>query len=146
MAVSPQRSCAQLTTVNGQARPEPGCHSCGIGRESSGDGLPLHYGFLRRLIEMNLAVHVIDPIDRNEMMMAAGFRIVLGQHDTVAAFLVVDGADMFTVRSNHFHVFLNVQTFEHVILPLFSIKTLVERQGSWLRPSLLNWDIQSSAE
>src|SRR5262249_21390749 len=103
---------------------------CGIGRENSGDGLPFKHGFLRRLIEVNLAVHIIDPIDRNEMMMAAGFRIVLGQHDTVAAFFMVDGSDMFTVRSNHFHMFLNVQTFEHMILLLFSMKTLVERQGS----------------
>jgi hypothetical protein len=42
------------------------------------------------------------------MMMAAGFRIVLGQHDTVAAFRMVDDSNMFTIRSNHFHVFLNV--------------------------------------
>ena len=54
------------------------------------------------------------------MMMAAGFRIVLGQHEAVAAFFMIDGSDMLTVRSNHFHVFLNVQTFEHVILLIFS--------------------------
>src|SRR5262245_701175 len=66
---------------------------------NSGNCLPFHHGFLRRLIEVNLAVHIIDPIDRNEMMMAAGFRIILGQHDTVTTFFMVDGSDMFTVRS-----------------------------------------------
>src|SRR5262245_58617052 len=86
---------------------------------NSGDCLPFHHGFLRRLIEVNLAVHIIDPIDRNEMMMAAGFRIVLGQHDTVAAFRMVDDSNMFTIRSNDFHVFLNVQALEHVNSPSF---------------------------
>src|SRR5215475_91882 len=92
---------------------------------NSTDCLPFHHGLLRRLVEVNLTVHIVDPVDRNEVMMSASFRIVLGQHDAIATFCMVDGSDMFTVRSNHFHVFLNVQTFEHVPLPLFSIKRLL---------------------
>ena len=60
---------------------------------------------------MNLVVHVTNPVDRDEMMTAAGFRIVLGQDDAIVAFLVIDSADVFTIRSNHFDVLLNVQTF-----------------------------------
>src|SRR5262245_48164834 len=63
---------------------------------NSGGGLPFRYGFLRGPVEVNLAVHIINPIERNEMMTTAGFRIILGQHYTVAAFFMVDRSDMFT--------------------------------------------------
>ena len=51
------------------------------------------------------------------MMTAAGFRIVHGQDDAAVVFFVVDHADVLIIRSNHFHMFLNVQTFEHVTSP-----------------------------
>jgi hypothetical protein len=63
--------------------------------EGSGGRLPLQHRFLRRLIEVNLAVYVLDPIDRDEMMMTTGFRVVLGQDNAVVAFLVIDRSDMF---------------------------------------------------
>jgi hypothetical protein len=118
------RSCAELTTRKWQS--------------PAGAGLPLiveldektqatvchsSMAFCDGLLRWTLRSTLTDPIDRNEMMMTAGFRVVLGQHDTVAAFFMVNGSDVVTVRSNHFHVFLYVQTFEHVILLLFSIKT-----------------------
>ena len=72
--------------------------------------MPLRHRFLRRLIEVNLAVNVLNPMNRDKMAMTAGFRVVFGQDDAIVAFLVVDGANMFAVRPNHFHVFVNVQT------------------------------------
>src|ERR1700730_4301296 len=62
---------------------------------------------------MDLVVHVIDPFDRDEMRPAAGLRVVLGQNDTVGAFLVVNSADVLAIGTHHFHMVLNVETFEH---------------------------------
>jgi hypothetical protein len=53
--------------------------------------------FCDGLLRVNLAVYVLDPIDRDEMTMTAGCRVVLGQDNAVVAFLVVDGSDMFAV-------------------------------------------------
>ena len=64
------------------------------------------------------------------MTMTAGFRVVLGQDNAVVAFLVVDDSDMFAVRSNRFHVFLNVQTFEHIVLPSLMGERLVVGHSS----------------
>jgi hypothetical protein len=83
--------------------------------QGSGGRLPLQHRFLRRLIEVNLAVNVLDPINRDEMTMTAGFRVVFGQDDSIVTFLMVDRANMFAVRSNHFHLFVTFfrpQTFE----------------------------------
>jgi hypothetical protein len=42
----------------------------------SGRDLPIRKGSLRGFIEMDLVVHEIDPISRNEMGLATGFRII----------------------------------------------------------------------
>jgi hypothetical protein len=65
--------------------------------EASGSHLPFHHGFLRRFVEMDLGVHVIDPFDRDEVRSAAGVRVILRQDDQVGTFLVVDRADMLTI-------------------------------------------------
>ena len=67
---------------------------------------------------MDPLVHVIDPFDRNEMMPAAGLRIVLAQYDAVGSLQMVDGTNMLAVQAHNFHVFLNVKTFEHVAPPV----------------------------
>ena len=62
--------------------------------------------------------------------MTAGLRAVLGQDDAIVTFLVVDGSNVFAVRSNHFHVFLNVQTLEYVVLPSLMGERLVGGHSS----------------
>src|SRR5262249_18899153 len=71
---------------------------------------------------MDLLVHVIDPIDRDEVLLAARFRIVLAQYDTVGGLQVVDRANVFAVQAHNFHVLLNAQTFEHIAPPLLPRK------------------------
>src|SRR5437588_8278498 len=81
---------------------------------------------------MHLLVHVIDPIDRDEVLPAARFRIVLAQYDAVGSLQVVDGTNVFAVQAHNFNVFLNVQTFEHVAPPLTtSEKRFVGEGSSW---------------
>jgi hypothetical protein len=81
---------------------------------------------------MDLLVHVIDPIDRDEVLPAARFRIVLAQYDAVGSLQVVDGTNVFAVQAHNFHVLLNVQTFEHVAPPLITNeKRFVGEGGSW---------------
>ena len=69
---------------------------------------------------MDLLVHVIDPIDRDEMLPAASFRIVLAQYDAVGSLQVVEGTNVLAVQAHNFHVLLNVQTFEYVAPPLIT--------------------------
>src|SRR5215468_1679318 len=54
-----------------------------------GSRLPFRSCFCCRLIEMNLLVHVIDPIDPDEVLPAARFRIVLAQYDAIGGLQVV---------------------------------------------------------
>src|ERR1700720_271303 len=79
---------------------------------------------------MDLLVHISDPIDRDEMLPPAGFRIVLAQYDAVGGFQVVDGSNVVAVQAHNFHVLLNVQAFEHVSPPLITRwKTLSMGRG-----------------
>jgi hypothetical protein len=57
---------------------------------------------------MDLLVHVIDPVDRDEMLLSARFRIVLAQYDAIGSLQVVDSTNVFAVQAHDFHAFLNV--------------------------------------
>ena len=69
---------------------------------------------------MDLLVHIIDPIDRDEVLPAARFRIVLAQYDAIGILQVVDGTNVFAVQAHNFHILLNVQTLEYVAPPLIT--------------------------
>src|SRR5690606_2263160 len=56
---------------------------------------------------MDVAVDMVDPVQRNEVMLPAGLGVVLGQLDLVLAFDVIDGSDMLAIRAEYFHVFLD---------------------------------------
>ena len=43
---------------------------------------------------MNLLVHVIDPIDPDEVLPAARFRIVLAQYDAIGSLQAVDSTNV----------------------------------------------------
>jgi hypothetical protein len=58
---------------------------------------------------MDLLVHVVDPIDRDEVLPAARFRTVLAQYDAIGGLQVVDGTNVFAVQAHNFHILLNVQ-------------------------------------
>ena len=79
---------------------------------------------------MDLLVHVVDPIDRDEVLPPAGFRIVLAQYDAVSSLQVVDGTDVFAVQAQNFHVLLNVQTFEDVAPPLITNESEPSRSNA----------------
>jgi hypothetical protein len=57
---------------------------------------------------MNLLVHVIDPIDRDEVLLPARFRIVLAQYNAIGSLQVVDSTNVFAVQADDFHALLNV--------------------------------------
>ena len=61
---------------------------------------------------MDLVVYVIDPIERNEMRLASGFRIIPTQYHAVV-FFVVDCTDMVALGTDDFHALPNVQHFKH---------------------------------
>jgi hypothetical protein len=78
---------------------------------------------------MDLLVHVIDPLDRDEVLPAARFWIVLAQYDAIGSLQVVDGTNVFAVRAHNFHVLLNAQTFEHVAPPLVTNEKRLDGEG-----------------
>jgi hypothetical protein len=49
---------------------------------------------------VNLVVNVTHPIDCDDVMLAAGSRIVLGQQDAIRALHVIDRADVLIARSD----------------------------------------------
>src|SRR5664279_1423786 len=75
--------------------------------------LPLRLDILGRLVQVNMLVDMVDQSQRNEMMLAAGSRIALGELDLVGALEVIDLADVGAVGTENFHVFLDVLSFDH---------------------------------
>jgi len=65
-----------------------------------------------------MRIDVVDPIHRQEPMLAVGRRIAPGELDGVGSFDTVDGADVNAIRSDDLHVFLNFTGVEHVNLRL----------------------------
>jgi hypothetical protein len=57
------------------------------------------------------------------MILAAGFWVVLAQHNALGILQVVHGANVLVVRAQDFHVFLNVETFDMLHLLLCELKT-----------------------
>ena len=43
--------------------------------------LPLRHGIPSRLVEVDVGIHALDPSGRNDVMLAAGLRIALGELD-----------------------------------------------------------------
>src|ERR1700688_1250043 len=80
--------------------------------------LPLRDGVLGRLAEMDLAVHLSDPGERDHMMLAAGLQIALGKLDLIRTLQVIDGADVLTVGAEDFHVFLDALSVDHTVPPV----------------------------
>jgi hypothetical protein len=72
-----------------------------------GSVLPFLFGLVSLLVEMHMFVDVIDPIHRNEMVLAVGCRVGLGQLDEFATLEMVHRADMLAVGTQHFHVILD---------------------------------------
>jgi hypothetical protein len=62
---------------------------------------------------MDVLVDVVDPGQRNQVMLTAGFRIAFRQLDVAGTFQVIHGADVLAVGTQDFHVFLDVSFVEH---------------------------------
>src|SRR2546429_9557182 len=77
-------------------------------------GLPARLRLGPGLLEVNLLVHVIDPGKRNEMMLARAVRVVLGQLHLIPPLEMIHGADVDTVGTEDFHVFLDHRRCDHM--------------------------------
>jgi hypothetical protein len=80
---------------------------------ASGRGPPPLLNVLARSVEMDVLVDVVDPGQRNQVMLTAGFRIAFRQLDVAGTFQVIHGADVLAVGTQDFHVFLDVSFVEH---------------------------------
>src|SRR5206468_3272378 len=92
---------------------------------ASGGFAPLGFHVFRRLVEVPLLVDLADPVQRNEMMLAAG-RIVPGELDLVGAVHVIDLRDLLAVGGDHIHVLLD----RTCIPPSSSIASLCRMEKS----------------
>src|SRR5690606_2096802 len=73
---------------------------------------PLALDVVGILVEMDMRIDMIDPFQRNEVVLAVG-GIALRQLDAAFAVEMVHGADMAAVCGTHFHVFANVCCSNH---------------------------------
>ena len=76
-------------------------------------GAPPRLRFVAALPEVDLDLRMNNPCKRDVVILAACLRIVLRQLDLVRAFHMVDGTNMDAIGTHHFHMVLNVETFEH---------------------------------
>jgi hypothetical protein len=90
--------------------------------------LPLLHHLAARLVKMDVRVDMIDPVGGNEVMLAAGIRVVLGQLDAIGTLKMIDGADMLAVRTDDFHVLANILCFCHGCLHCYSDNPGSERK------------------
>src|SRR5262249_39603531 len=60
-------------------------------------GLPARLRLGAGLLEVDVLVHVIDPCQRNEVVLAAGIRVILRQLDLIPAFQMVHRADVHAI-------------------------------------------------
>jgi len=59
-------------------------------------------------VQMNVLIDVVDPCQRDEVMMLAVGRALFGQLDLVGSIHVVDLADRLSIRRDDVHVFPDV--------------------------------------
>jgi hypothetical protein len=79
-------------------------------------GLPPRHCLGANLLEMDLLVDVIDPRERDEMVLAAGLRIILRELDRIPAFQTVHDTDVDAIGTEHFHMLLDHDWCDHLIL------------------------------
>src|SRR5450432_1714838 len=101
---------------------------------------PLRLHILRRLVEMDVLVDMVDPSHWNEVVFPVG-SIALCQLDLVFAIEMVDHADLLSIRGDHVHMFLDLRCRGHEsLLPYDLLRTHSRTKGSlkllrpWLRP------------
>ena len=83
----------------------------------SGSGttvLPMRGHVRAGLVQMDVLIDMIDPGDRNEVMMLAVRRALFGQLDLVGAFEMIDFSDSLPVERNDVHMFLDVRNIGHL--------------------------------
>jgi hypothetical protein len=78
--------------------------------------LPMRRHIGARFVQMNVLVDMIDPGHRNEMMMLAVGRALLGELDLVGSIEVIDLSDRFSVGRNDVHVFFDLRSIRHLTL------------------------------
>ena len=78
--------------------------------------LPVRRDVSTRLVQMNVLIDMIDPRDRDEVVMFAVGGALFGQLDLVGAIEVIDLADRLPVGGNDIHVFFDLRRVRHSIL------------------------------
>src|SRR5262249_22597159 len=94
-------------------------------------GLPARFCLSARLLQMNLAVDMVDPRERNEMMGVAGVGIVLCQLYQISALQVVHGSHMYAVGTENFHAFFDQNRCNHANPP--SLCLITRGNAGWFR-------------
>ena len=71
------------------------------------------------LLEVHVLVDMVDPRERNKMMLAVRIGVGLRQLHLILAFKMVHGADVHAVGTENLHVFLNHHRCDHLLLHCF---------------------------
>ena len=79
--------------------------------------LPVRGHVGARFVQMDVLVDVVDPRQRDEVMVLPIRRTLLGQLDLVGSFQMVDLADRLLVRRDDVHMFPDICSRSHVSYP-----------------------------
>src|SRR5947209_4168170 len=96
-----------------QGPAEPGLVTIKSDGIASGRSLPLLLNVLARSVQVDVLVDMIDPGQRDQMVLPACFRIAFRELDVAGTFQMVDGANLLPVGAKDLHVFLDVSFVEH---------------------------------
>ena len=83
-------------------------------------GLPACLCLGAGLLEVHMLVDVVDPCERNKMMLAMRIGVGLRQLHLILTFKMVHGADVHPVGTENFHVFLDHHRCDHLLLHCFA--------------------------
>ena len=95
-------------------------------------GLPPGFGFGAGLFEVNVLVDVIDPGERNEMVLTLRIGVGFGQFQLISTFEMVHGAHMYAVGTENLHVLLDHHRCDHLLLHCLDEQLGARVSGSWV--------------
>jgi hypothetical protein len=85
--------------------------------------LPVRSYIRTRSVQVDVLIDMIDPRQRNKVMVLATGRTLFGELDLVGALEMVDLTDRLSIRRNDVHVLLNERGISHVSSPGKSLKS-----------------------
>jgi hypothetical protein len=101
--------------------------------------LPVRRYICTRLVQVNMLIDMIDPCDRNKVMVLAVGRALLRELDLVRPVEMVDLSHCLSVGRNDVHVFFDLRCVGHGKLQKSELKSNAAGSGKLHSAAEANW-------